>query len=86
MNEIIRLYHEGKSRQQIQEIVGVSQPTIRKTLRKAGIKIQPYKVLTDTEKSEIVRLSEDGLSSYAIAEQIGCDARTVRRVLKQSQG
>lgn len=84
---IITEYRSGRTMNDLSRTHGVSDTTIRKWLRAAGIttrKANGRELKLDAD--EINRLYDSGLSSYQIAAQLGCYATSVHRLVLRPRG
>lgn len=81
-DHIIESYKNGNSIKSINKSVGVSEQTISKILKSAGIEIRKtnYQSLA-IDIDNINRLYSSGLSTYQIAEMLGCSDETIRRYI-----
>lgn len=80
--KIIDLYGNGLSIANIKKHTGVSEPTISKILKVAGITIRKknYQKLTIDQK-DINRRYQNGESTYSIAKSLNCSDETIRRLI-----
>lgn len=81
-NQIINLYAQDISISKIRHIVNVSEPTISKILKSAGVTIRKknYQKL-NLDKKEINNLYNSGLSTYQIATKFNCSDETIRKLV-----
>lgn len=80
--QIINLYQNNISIASIHKQVGVSEPTISKILKAAGITIRMtnYQKLA-IDKQEINRRYQNGESTYQIATSLNCSDETIRQLI-----
>lgn len=84
MERICDLYLDGNSIRKIKEIVGVSEPTISRIIKAAGIKIRldNYQKISIDVK-EVNALYDAGESTYQLAIRYGCSDETIRKLIVQ---
>lgn len=78
--QILDHYQKGLSISKISKLLSISQPTISKVIKQAGIDIRKdnyQKIKLDTK--EINRLYDSGMSTYEIAEALKCSDETIRK-------
>lgn len=82
---IVKLYEKGLSRVEIQIKTGITQPSIRKILAKAGYppneKREPTNI-TNELRQQIIDAHNSVMSAGAISEKFGIAKRTVLNILK----
>ena len=80
--EILRLYDSNNSITSIKQLVGVSQPTISKIIKRSGRQIRKHNYQKlHLNKDEIRQLYESGASTYAIANKFKCSDETIRKMV-----
>jgi transposase len=84
---IVLEYKNGKSIAQLYRTYGISEPTITKWLRTAGVEIRKTNGGELNLNKELVNESyhKDGLSTYQIAEKLGCSDETIRRLVENKR-
>jgi DNA-binding CsgD family transcriptional regulator len=79
---IISLYESNISIRKIRDQTGVSEPTISKILKAAGIEIRRHNYQKlQLDAAEINRLYDGGMSTYEIAARLGCSDETIRALV-----
>lgn len=83
--EVVALYQEGLTDEDVARMFGISQYTVRDRRRKAGVKgcggVPPR--FTPTDVDRIVALHHEGWSQMKIAAEYGADQTTVSRTLRK---
>jgi len=81
-DQVINLYKDGLSITKISKFLGISQPTVSKIIKSAGIEIRKdnYSKL-DIDEENVNSLYQEGLSTYKIAERLGCSDETIRKLI-----
>lgn len=84
INEVLTLYHEGKSLREMSEVVGVAEQVVRNWLRKNDIVINTRRKMYDEYIRKITELYDEGKTIREIAEIVGKHEAQVGQWLKQS--
>jgi transposase len=83
--QIVKLYKKGLSRVEVQIETGITQPTIRKILAKAGFppnEIREPTKITSEIRDAIIAAHNAGMSAGTISEKFGIAKRTALTILK----
>jgi DNA-directed RNA polymerase specialized sigma24 family protein len=84
---IVRLYKSGMSMQEVADTVGVSEPTVRRTLKRKGVKSRPsgvpWVLVDPAERQAVVTMYQSGMPVTQIADQLGHGDQKVSDVLKE---
>ena len=80
IDEIVRLYQEGKTCEEIGEKTGYAGNTVRKKLIIAGV-VKKQKRLSEKEKEEICDDFKNGQVAEGIAKKFGVTRSTILRIL-----
>lgn len=81
---VLELYAANNSITSIQKMVGISQPTISKILKNAGVEIRKTNYQTiNLDKALINQMYQSGLSTYAIAKELKVSDETIRKLIDE---
>lgn len=86
-DEIVQKYKDGQSLELLARDYGVSRPTIRQILERAGVEFRaPHRHPTKLPVDEIVRMYRDeGLSLSQISDKFVVDKNTIRLILMKEK-
>jgi DNA-directed RNA polymerase specialized sigma24 family protein len=85
-DEVVAAYEAGMSQTEIGEVLGVSQGTVYKILKRHGIKTREprrSRALSPKEEDEVISVYEAGMSQAEIGEVLGVSQQTVSRILER---
>lgn len=87
IGEIIKLYENGKTMQEIGEAVGMSRALVRKTMEEMGYRKENRRPSTELEESEIAKIIEmydAGKALTAISKELGIPYQKVEKTVNES--
>lgn len=83
---IKKLYESGMSMKEVGDVIGLSEPTVRRALKSMGVKSRPpsqRRVLSDPlSRINVVTMYKSGMTISAIANQLGHTSKVVSDILK----
>lgn len=82
VDNIIKLYQNGKSPNEISKIVNRSRGFIRRLLMKNGIQLRENGFLQNSKKEEIINLYNNGHNISEIAKRLSCSRTFIANILK----
>lgn len=79
-SDVIKLYNEGKSTNEISDQLQMEVGTVRKFLRKAGYQLSDAVPLED-KKDEIIKDYNEGMGCFKLSKKYGCSEAGILKLL-----
>ena len=84
VDRILQLYKDGHSKKAVSKMVGVSQPTVYRCLKRNGLVGLRQRKLSQEKIDTILELYQSGLSATQCGERVGCKTETVLIYLRKN--